>query len=277
VRHFFTSPPAGDAQAWLDGFRTRFPDVGVPARVTWSLRPVEAWDTQWQRHFAPLAVGRRLLVCPPWDDGGGLDAATGGSPPQRLRIVIEPGQGFGTGRHASTALALTLLEGLLEREAAAPPAPPRALPERLLDVGTGSGILLIVGRLLGVREGWALDVDARVGPEVRHNLRLSRLPLDVRLVIGTPAALHGQFPLVLANLTAPLLLEHAADLRRLTSPGGHLILSGMLVPEVQSVLDAIAGPGWERVSRAAADGWAAIGLKCPASALERPAAIPDRP
>lgn len=277
VRHFFANPPAGDAQAWLGGFRARFPDVPAPVRMSWSLRPVEAWDTQWRQHFSALPVGERWLICPPWDEGDAAEGTAGEA--QRLRIVIEPGQGFGTGRHASTALALMLLEralgrtGMVGRSGGAEPE--RAFPRRMLDIGTGSGILLIAARLLGVRDAWALDVDARVGPEVRRNLALSGLGPAVRLVIGTPAALQGDFPLVVANISAAVLTTHAADLRRLTSPGGDLILSGMLVHEVEPVLQAVAGPGWERVARTEADGWAAVWLTRPASAS--PAAIPDRP
>ena len=275
VRHFFPMPPAGDVQAWLGGFRARFPDVPSPASVSWSLRPVEAWDTQWRQHFTALPVGERWLICPPWDEAAATEEAGRAG---RLRIVIEPGQGFGTGRHASTALALTLLERALRRPAwdgDRRGAPERAIPQRMLDVGTGSGILLIAARLLGVREGWALDVDARVGPEVRRNLALSGLGEAVRLAIGTPAALQGDFPLVTANISAPVLTSHAADLRRLTSPGGDLILSGMLGHEVEPVLRAVAGPGWNEVSRAEADGWAAVWLTRPAAGL--PAAFPDRP
>jgi len=308
VRHYFNDPPAGDAQAWLRGFRARFPEVPFPARVTWSLRPVEAWDTEWRRHFSALPVGERLLICPPWEKGGSAEDEAGTV--QRLRIVIDPGQGFGTGRHASTALALTLLEralgasaqgGAAQGEAAQAVAarqvdlwrgaPRRSLPERMLDVGTGSGILLIAARLLGVREGWALDVDARVAPEVRRNLALSGLGgaagrgeaagcgNAVRLAIGTPAALRGDFPLVIANISAPVLISHAEDLRRLTSPGGDLILSGMLASEVEPVLQAGFGPGWALLSRAEADGWAAVWLTRAASAPPAglPATLPDRP
>lgn len=140
------------------------------------------------------------------------------------------------------------------------------MPDRMLDIGTGSGILLIAARLLGVREGWAVDIDERVGPELKRNLALSGLGTDVHFQVGTPADVKGAFPLVAANITAPVLTEYADDLRRLTSPGGHLILSGMLAAEVEPVLAAIVGPlpqamaGWERVSRAEADGWVAVWL-----------------
>ena len=216
------------------GYRARFPDAALPQRVAWSLRPVEEWSTQWRKHFAPLRIGRRLMICPPWDDGRSLDE---GAAVPRLRIVIDPGQGFGTGRHASTVLALELLERCLGACAAS------HMPQRMLDVGTGSGILLIAARLLGVAEAVGLDIDARVAPEVRSNLRLSGLAGNDRIVVGTPAAVRGNFPLVTANITAPVLTHYAADLRRLTSVGGHLILSGMLADEVESVLARIATGG----------------------------------
>jgi len=251
VRHYFVTPPGGGPAEWVGGYRARFPAAAAPRRVAWSLRPVEAWGTQWREHFKPLCIGQRLMICPPWDDGRGLDA---GSAVLRKRIVIEPGQGFGTGRHASTVLALELLERCLVERAGFP------LPRRVLDVGTGSGILLIAARLLGVGQGWGLDTDARVAPEVRDNLALSGLPRDARLVVGTPACVHGEFPLVTANVTAPVLTEFAADLRRLTSPGGHLILSGMLADEIEPVLAAIATGGWRRAAQASAEGWAAAWL-----------------
>ncbi len=300
VRHFFTTPPgaaaatppAGTPDAWLTGFRARFADLAPPLAVTWSVKPVEPWATQWRRHFAPLPVGERFLICPPWDDGGSsLDGASVPADAEgRLRIVIDPGQGFGTGRHASTALALQLIEQALRgrtpggapRGRLGSPASPRSghTPpggaaraagteprfDRMLDIGTGSGILLIAARLLCVREGWAVDIDERVGPELKRNLALSGLGADVHFQVGTPADVPGDFPLVVANITAPVLTEYAADLRRLTSPGGHLILSGLLAAEVEPVLAAIAGPprkaraGWERVSRAGADGWVAVWL-----------------
>jgi ribosomal protein L11 methyltransferase len=251
VRHYFTKLPGGVPAEWAEGYQARFPEATAPRRLGWTLRPVEAWGTQWRVHFAPLCIGGRLIICPPWDKGTRLDE---GSAAPRLRIVIEPAQGFGTGRHASTVLALELLERCLG--ACAGPL----LPRRMLDVGTGSGILLIAARLLGVAEGWGLDIDARVAPEVRDNLALSGLSRDARLVVGTPASVRGAFPLVTANITAPALTGLAGDLRRLTSPGGHLILSGMLDDEIESVLGAIATGGWRRAILAHAEGWAAAWL-----------------
>jgi ribosomal protein L11 methyltransferase len=133
----------------------------------------------------------------------------------------------------------------------------------MLDVGTGSGILLIAARLLGVREGWAVDTDERVGPEVRRNLALSGFSEDVRFLLGTPADVAGEFGLVVANITAPVLTEFAADLRRLTSPGGHLILSGMLAGEAEAVLTAIERSGWDKFATLETEGWVAAWLKRP--------------
>jgi ribosomal protein L11 methyltransferase len=263
VLHFFAAIPP-DSAAWPAAFRARFPEA-IPAgldapQVSWSLKPREAWDTEWQRHFSPLPVGERFLICPPWDDGSNPATWAGGNvpegaarstDPERLRLVIDPGQGFGTGRHATTALTLGLIARLLS--SGAPPG-------RMLDVGTGSGILLLAALMLGVPEGWALDIDPCVAPEVRHNLALNRLLQPVHLAIGTPAVLRDAFPLVTANLTAPVLTAHAADLTRLTSPGGHLIVSGILVSEADAVLAQWPAPVWQVLERAEAEGWCAASL-----------------
>jgi ribosomal protein L11 methyltransferase len=258
IRHYFEVFPNGTPDTWLQGYRERFPAAPPIRSITWKVRPVEEWASQWRQHFAPLKIGKRFLICPPWDDGSALDDPP--PAPRRLRIVIDPGQGFGTGRHASTALALELLERAIGTGNIPAPA-------SMLDAGTGSGILMIGARLLGVPQGWAIDIDARVGPEVRNNLRLSGLAPDARLAIGTPAAMRREFPLVTANITAPVLMANAADWVRLTSPGGHLILSGMLADEIGPVLSELTararGTAWIEAGRAQSEGWAALWLRRP--------------
>jgi ribosomal protein L11 methyltransferase len=221
IRYTFDALNPAAAAHWPDVFRGMHPDLVPPARVDCREHALQPWATQWREHFRPQAVGRRLLICPPWDDGAAPAGNAG-----RLRVVIDPGQGFGTGQHASTVLALELLEQALEE------GPP---PGRVLDVGTGSGILAIAACRLGARNALCIDLDGRVLPEVRRNFSLSALPTPPALIQGGPACVGAPFPLVLANLTAPVLLECGVDLARLTLPGGHLILSGILTTEFPAV------------------------------------------
>jgi len=254
VRHSFREAP--DVAAWQADFARAFPAAPAPLRLTLHERPVEAWETSWRVHFSPLRVGRRLLVTPPWapPDAGAEDAGAPGLP--LLRIVIDPGQGFGTGWHASTALALEALE-----DALSDPAAPAAPPARLLDVGTGSGILAIAARLLGVAQAWALDVDPVALPEVVHNATLSGVDPAPRVLVGRPDCLRGSFPLVIANIVAEVLERHRDDLARLTAPGGCLILSGVLESERGRLIDAYMAAGLHLEHERRREGWVALRLR----------------
>lgn len=251
IRHFFNSPPesCGDlknldaskasrrfAETMLEAFSAQYPAAAPPLRIVVRARPVEPWETAWRVHFKPLAIGRRLLITPPWE---ALPPSGDGSPSQwegRLRVVIDPGMGFGTGWHASTRLGLMLLEDLLQD------TPVERLPRRMLDVGTGSGILAIAAGLMTGAAVTAVDIDGAALPEVRRNFRLSGLTGPELLVRGEPGCLRGSYPLVMANITAPTLLTLRDSLHRLTAPGGYLIVSGVLETEKESFLPFFLTP-----------------------------------
>lgn len=238
VRHYFDRPPPG-AEALVADFAVRYPHAGPPLQASLAARPVESWETAWRVHFQPLPVGRRLLIRPPWD-------APDATPPadtarERLAVVINPGRGFGTGWHPSTRLALELVEELLLTDAPAPST--HRPPEAMLDVGTGSGILAIAARLLGVKRAVALDLDGDVFGEVRANFALSALAPPPWLVRGGPDCLRGAFPLVTANITADILLARRAQLARLTAPGGCLMVSGILESERAALLAGFGETG----------------------------------
>ena len=256
VRHSFAAAP--DVPAWLAAFARRFPAVPAPLRLTVRRQAVQPWETAWRAHFTPLRLGRRLLVTPPWDTAPAAQGPAAEGPPP-VRIVIDPGQGFGTGWHSSTALALEELEATLDAAGAAG----AVLPERMLDVGTGSGILAIAARLLGVTQAWAMDIDRVALPEVLRNAALTGLHPPPHVLQGRPDCLRARFPLVIANIVAEVLERNRDDLAGLTAPGGCLILSGLLESERSRLTDAYAAAGLRLEHERRREGWTALRLRRP--------------
>lgn len=209
----------------------------------------EAWASAWQQSFPAREVGRRLRVLPPWIEPG---AQPGGM--DRLTVIIEPGRAFGTGHHGTTEGCLVLLEEAL---AAVPGA-------AVLDIGTGTGILAIAALRLGASTALAIDVDpdavAATGVNAGRN---SCAGLTVRL--AEPQEVADRFPVVLANLLTHTHLALAAQYARLVSPGGSLVLGGMLEDEDGRVIRALAGLGFVSRSRLALEGWASLRLEAPPS------------
>jgi ribosomal protein L11 methyltransferase len=180
------------------------------------------WATMWMKRFKPLRIGRRWLIVPPWSsdrDKSRRDAS-------RLKLIIEPGRAFGTGHHATTAGALRALE--------------RAAAERPfrsgLDVGTGSGILAIAMKLLGVDDVMGIDLDADALDNARENARLNHLERTLRLTSIPLARVNQHFYLITANILASTLIEMAPKLTRLLARDGRLILGGILAGEADRVL-----------------------------------------
>jgi ribosomal protein L11 methyltransferase len=188
--------------------------------ASYSPAPVDVDDEDWaarsQASLHAIQVGR-IVVAPPWD----VPAASAAGP---LTIVVQPSMGFGTGHHATTRLCLDALQRLDLRG------------RSVLDVGTGSGVLAIAASRLGAHPVVAIDDDADAAQAARENVALNAgTAVDVRVQDLRAGAL-GRFDVVLANLTGALLAAAAARLRDLTTPGGHLILSGFMEPEEPAVL-----------------------------------------
>jgi ribosomal protein L11 methyltransferase len=187
----------------------------------------DAWRDEWKKHFEPFRLCGSLVVRPPWR---AYEAAGG-----ETVIVLEPGRAFGTGLHETTRLVAETLVDLGERLHGA----------SVLDVGCGSGILSLAALALGAIRVRAVDVDPDAVAVTRENAERNGLSQRVHADATAAADLAGAFAVVLANIEATPLIALAPSLVRLTAPGGVLVLSGILAPDV--------APGhWPSVERACA-------------------------
>jgi len=199
------------------------------------------WAQAWRAHFAPLPIGRGLLVAPPWEtppDGHG-----------RLVLSLEPGRAFGTGQHGTTAGCLELLETIVER----------ARPARAIDLGTGSGILAIAAARLGVSEVLAIDSDPDAVASAAANVERNGLAGRVTCTVDDAGALRAApAPLVLANLLAAAHRTLASSYAALVATGGTLVAGGCLDGEADDVTAALAERGFERRAIRSIDGWTTL-------------------
>jgi ribosomal protein L11 methyltransferase len=224
------------------------------------------WSERWRRFHQPIVVASRLHVRPPWHPPPAAAAAG----PGLIDVVIEPGQAFGTGAHATTRLCLELLVGLTEAEegegavrgadATAPsparaPAPAGAVRGALLDVGCGSGVLAIAAAKLGWSPVIAIDHEPESVAATRANAQRNNVEIDVRA-----ADLHSD-PLppadtLVANLLGPLLLALSERLQHVPA---QLIASGLLPPQADALAHALATQHGLREQERRGDGdWVAV-------------------
>jgi ribosomal protein L11 methyltransferase len=192
------------------------------------------WAERWRDFHRPVTVGEALTVRAPWHD----PATTG------LDIVIDPGQAFGTGAHATTRLCLELMTGL---EATGP----------FLDIGCGSGVLAIVAARLGFAPVLAFDSDPAALRAAESNAAANRAALEVRRF----DLRHEPVPpatTVAANLLAPLLRSWAGSVHRSTR---RVIASGILTAEADAVATAFGAAGLREAARRENAEWTALLLE----------------
>lgn len=192
------------------------------------------WAERWRTFHRPLVIDERLTVRPPWEPPG----------PTALDVVVDPGQAFGTGAHATTRLCL---EMMLDLPAAA---------GTFVDVGCGSGVLAIVAARLGWDPVIALDYDRAAVAATTENAARNGVTVDVREF----DLRRDQVPpadLVVANVLGGPLIAWAAHQRRLAP---RLVLSGLLTTEVDRVAAAFTARGRRVTDRRTRGDWAALAL-----------------
>jgi ribosomal protein L11 methyltransferase len=209
----------------------------------------EDWAEAWKAHFKPVKVTEHVVIRPPWEEYA--------AQPGETVITIYPGMAFGTGRHASTLLCLRALEQVWEEH---PPA--AGSPWQVLDVGTGTGILALAAAFWGA-EVLAIDLDPEAVAAALENARLNNL-MDRVWVEETPlASLRQQFGLIMANITAPDLLQLADALTARLLNDGVLIISGFLAEDAVRLTARYQGLGLHQTGFLTHEDWGALIFRRP--------------
>jgi ribosomal protein L11 methyltransferase len=240
-----------EASAWSSARRAQLSrglqtvrDCGLdtkPGRISFRKLRRADWAESWKRHFKPIAIGSALLLKPSW-------SRRRARPGQNV-VVLDPGLSFGTGQHPTTRFCLEQLTAARKRDS----------NESFLDIGAGSGILAIAAAKLGYHPVEALDFDPDAVRTAQANAARNSVAGKVRIrrqdLCGLPLKPRRQFDVIAANLIADLLLAQKARILARLSPGGTVVLAGILRAQFPAVRRAYEAAGLRLAAHAAQREW----------------------
>lgn len=223
----------------IDHLRHIWPQIPAP-----SFTPIQDqdWTAGWKESIPVLHLTDQVVIKPTWRD----------YTPQPDEIVLEmdPGMAFGTGLHPSTQLCAEGLVAWMEPE------------YRILDLGTGTGILALIAAKLGATEILAVDNDINAVAVARRNARHNHAAHAIRHVHGSVSDISGAYDLVLANLLAPILIKMAAaGLATRVQRNGLLIASGVLEEQIEEVSEAFKYVGLHVIEILQQEDWVALVMR----------------
>ncbi len=202
----------------------------------------EDWANNWKQYYHTQRIGKRIVVTPSWEEytPSGDD----------VQMRLDPGMAFGTGTHDTTRLCLELLEECVTPET------------RILDVGTGSGILSVGGVLLGAPSALGVDIDPVAVKVANENAEINEVSDRTEFVCGDLTdKVHGQFEIVTANIVADIIIRLLSTVKNYLLKGGVLIVSGIIDTRADEVENACHEAGFITEKRLEHGGWVAIKLR----------------
>ena len=201
----------------------------------------EDWSENWKKYYKPFRVGSRLVVKPTWEPYA--------AQPNDLVIELDPGMAFGTGTHETTNMCMRLIEKHWKSGM------------RVMDVGTGSGILAIAAAELGATDVLAIDIDPDAVKVAKENVKLNHVENCVRVVVGDLVKSEAMpCELAVANIVADAICMLAQPLTRHLVRGGLLICSGIIRERESDVQAAARAAGYQQVDRIEQGEWVALAL-----------------
>ena len=211
-------------QKYIDSLSEIFPDFEKPSFTTEIICDPD-WGEQWKKYFKPIRVSNNIIVKPTWERY---------TPASRdIVIEIDPGMAFGTGQHASTRMCIEAIEDVIMKD--------RSIKEwKVLDVGCGTGILGITAAKMGAQDVICVDIDKKAVEIAGENAAINNVEGSLRILNKNAAAIDKPRNLIIANLTAKLLLNLGLHLIQLLLPEGYMIISGIIELDAKNIEEHFA-------------------------------------
>ena len=238
--HVYISPEENPAEA-IAFLSERYNAEGIAHEISTASCAEEDWINNWKKYFKPIPVGEKLLIRPVWEQEY--------DPQGRAVLNLEPGIAFGTGTHETTRLCLELLEKYVRPGC------------RLLDVGCGSGILSVVGLLLGAQSAVGVDIDELAVKTAVQNAELNGVADRFTGICGNLTdKVSGTFDVVAANIVADIIIELTASIEQFMRPDTVYLMSGIIDTREQDVLSVVEKK-FDILDRREEKGWIALAAK----------------
>jgi ribosomal protein L11 methyltransferase len=197
---------------YLDSVSDLFPGM-EESRLSMEIVADQDWGEEWKKYFKPLRVSKNIVIKPTWEryTPAGRD----------IVIEIDPGMAFGTGQHPSTRMCLEAIEDILLKDRG-------GKKWRVLDVGTGTGILGISCAKLGAERVVCVDIDKKAAAIARENAMINNVADRVEIINRDVNSINEPFNIIVANLTAKILVRLRDHLMSLIEKDGYLVISGII-------------------------------------------------
>ncbi|MBE6779756.1 MAG: 50S ribosomal protein L11 methyltransferase [Ruminococcaceae bacterium] len=200
------------------------------------------WNENWKKYFHVSEIGEKLVIVPSWEEYENKQG--------RVVLNIDPGAAFGTGTHATTSLCLTLLEKHINSGV------------KMLDIGTGSGILAIASTLLGAKSAIGVDIDAQSVKTAKENAEINNVQDKCEFIVGDLAdKISGKFNVICANIVADVIIKLFDNVADFMEDDAVLIISGIIDLRKDDVLNSALAHGFKIVEENYKDNWCAFTLK----------------
>lgn len=233
IVHLYVQPDAQPAET-LALLRARLDEAGLAYTLETEGVEQEDWQNGWRKYYHPMEIGRRLAIVPSWQQ---YDT-------DRVKLILDPGLAFGTGGHETTSLCL---EALDERVAGG---------ERVLDIGTGSGILAIAALKLGAAAAEGVDIDPVAVRTAGENAALNGVADRLTVLVGDLSdQASGQYQIITANIVAAAIISLAPAVPALLAKGGVFIASGIIDTRRDEVIAALEAAGLRVDAQREKRGW----------------------
>jgi len=202
----------------------------------------EDWQDEWKKYFHTVNITDNIVIKPSWDEYEPSD--------NEIVVEIDPGLAFGTGTHETTSLCVEFLEKYAQNK------------KKLLDIGCGSGILMLIGKKLGVEKVVGIDIDEKINDVVLENFSKNGINDNFQVIIGNLVDnVNEKYDLVVSNILVDVLEKLLEDIEKALEKGAIVIFSGILNEKEEAFLKKAKNYNLKQIDRKDKNNWVSLVFK----------------